>query len=77
MKLNVVRVGNSRGLRLPKRILEEYRITEQVELNLKEGYIELRAIDEPRAGWREDFIRMMADENEEERIPDFFEDEDV
>jgi len=42
MNINIIKVGNSRGLRLPKAILDEYQIEESVELSLKDGYIELR-----------------------------------
>jgi len=77
MKLKIVKVGNSKGLRLPKQVLEEYQISDQVELKMCEGHIEIRALEQPRSGWKEDFAKMVMDENEEPLIPDVFEDEDL
>jgi antitoxin MazE len=42
MKLNIIQVGDSHGVLLPKAVIDEYQIKESVELRLKEGYIELR-----------------------------------
>lgn len=77
MKINVIQVGNSKGLRIPKSILDEYKISDKVELKLKEGYIEVRPINEPRKNWANKFEEMLKDKNEEQRIVDFFEDEEI
>lgn len=77
MELNIIKVGNSRGLRLPKVILDEYQIEESVELLLKEGYIELRPSKRVRENWRSKLTELTNDPNEEDRIPDFFEDEEL
>jgi len=77
MEINVIKVGNSRGLRLPKSILDEYEIEKSVELKLKDGYIEIRPIKKPRADWKTKLMKMSVDPNEETRIPDFFEDEEI
>lgn len=76
MQLSIVKVGNSKGLRLPKSILEEYHIQDAVELKLKEGFIELRPVKLPRQNWVDEFKGINSDTNEEERLPDFFEDEE-
>jgi len=75
MELNVIKVGNSKGVRLPKSILKEYKIEDTIELRFKEGYIELRPITKPRENWDEAFKKMANDPNEETRIDDYFEDE--
>ena len=77
MEINIIQVGNSKGLRIPKSILDEYKINDKVELKLKEGYIEVRPINKPRKGWENKFEEMLTDKNEEQRIDDFFEDEDI
>jgi len=77
MKLNIIKVGNSKGLRLPKSILDEYEIENSVELKLKEGYIEIRPIQKPRANWKKKLEEMAQDPNEENRIPDFFEEDEI
>ena len=39
MKARLVRIGNSRGVRLPKPLIEEAGLTEDVELQVQEGQI--------------------------------------
>ena len=77
MEINIIKVGNSKGLRLPKSILDEYKIEEAVELKLKDGYIEIRPTKSPRANWKNEFMKMKDDTNEELLIPDVFEDEEL
>lgn len=51
MKTRIVRVGNSRGVRLPKVLLEQARLAEEVELQAEPGRIVIRSLRQPRAGW--------------------------
>jgi antitoxin MazE len=51
MKAKIVRIGNSRGIRIPKPLLEEAGLQEQVELRIVEGGIMIAAERVPRAGW--------------------------
>src|SRR3989449_3851419 len=53
MKTRIVRVGNSRGVRLPKLLLQQARLADEVELLVKPGRIVIRALRRPRAGWTE------------------------
>lgn len=77
MEINIIKVGNSKGLRLPKALLDEYQIEDSVQLKLKEGYIEIRPIPKPRNNWKDEFAKMSIDKNEESLMPDFFEDEEI
>lgn len=77
MQLNIIKVGNSRGLRLPKTLLDEYQIDETVELRLKDGYIELRPSKNIRENWSSKLSELANDPNEEDRIPDLFDDEEL
>ena len=77
MKAKIVKVGNSRGLRLPKPILEEYGIEDMVELELKDGGIEIRPIRKPRENWSSAFREMHVNNDDELLIPDVFDDEDL
>ena len=50
MKVSVVPIGNSRGIRLPKAILEQLQISDQVELEVENKQIVLRPINKsPRS----------------------------
>ena len=53
MKTRIVRVGNSRGVRLPKLLLQQAQLADEVELQEKTGRIVIRALRRPRAGWAE------------------------
>ena len=58
MEVSIIKIGNSKGFRLTKTILERYNITDKVELILEKGQIILRPISEPRKGWDKAFQQM-------------------
>lgn len=51
MKARIVRVGNSRGIRLPKPLLEEAGLPDEVEIHAEPGRIIIQSAVRPRAGW--------------------------
>jgi antitoxin MazE len=53
MKTRLVRTGNSRGVRLPKPLIEEAGLTDEVELRVREGAIVIARAAAPRSGWAE------------------------
>ena len=77
MELKIVKLGNSKGIRIPKSILLEYEIEDSVELELKESHLEIRPVKKPREDWSQHFENMVADPEEELLIPDVFEDEEL
>jgi antitoxin MazE len=59
VKLKVVQIGNSQGIRLPKPLLEQCGIKKEVEVEAIEGVIVLRPIKKKhRKGWEEAFQEM-------------------
>jgi len=58
MKAKIVRIGNSKGVRLPKALLEESRLEQEVELYAEPGRIVISGRARPRAGWAEAAKRM-------------------
>lgn len=58
MKAKIVKIGNSRGVRIPKPMLEQTGIAEDVELVIDNDQIIIRPIIHPRAGWEEAFESM-------------------
>ena len=50
-KTRIVRIGNSRGIRVPKGLLEQAQLPEEVELQAEPGRLVVRAAQGPRAGW--------------------------
>jgi antitoxin MazE len=75
MKTKVIKIGNSKGLRLSKAILDRYNIKDNVELILEENQIILRPIDEPRKGWRDAYEKMAERGEDKLIIDDIFDDE--
>jgi antitoxin MazE len=51
MKSRIVQIGNSRGIRLPKVLLDEAQLEDEVELEAERGRIVIRRGKRPRAGW--------------------------
>ncbi len=53
MKTRLVRIGNSRGLRLPKPLLEQAGLEDEVEIRVEQGALVIAPVAAPRAGWAE------------------------
>lgn len=66
MRLAVVSIGNSKGIRIPKTILDKYQISNSVEMEMREDELVLRPIRKPREGWEESFKQMH--ENGDDRL---------
>ena len=60
MEVDVVRIGNSKGIRLPALVLKECNITDKVEMLVKDGQIIIMPVENPRNGWDEKFKEMNA-----------------
>ena len=58
MKTKLVKIGNSRGIRLPKSIIEQAGLDDEVELEVSHDQIVIRPTKNPRAGWEEACRRM-------------------
>ena len=52
-KTRIVRIGNSRGIRVPKMLLDQAQLPEEVELQAEHGRLVVRAARGPRVGWAE------------------------
>ncbi|MFP4342883.1 MAG: AbrB/MazE/SpoVT family DNA-binding domain-containing protein [Cyclobacteriaceae bacterium] len=75
MEVSIIQIGNSRGLRLNKSVLDKYNIKDKVEVILEKGQIVLRPIDTPRKGWDEAFKEMHENQEDQLLMDDVFEDE--
>ncbi|MEM9857595.1 MAG: AbrB/MazE/SpoVT family DNA-binding domain-containing protein [Bacteroidota bacterium] len=75
MEASIIKIGNSKGLRLSKNILEKYNIKDKVELVLEKEQIILKPVDSPRKDWEKEFKKMSEDEDDKLLIGDVFNDE--
>ena len=53
MKARLVRIGNSRGVRIPKPLIEQVGLTDDVELRVIDGAIVISNVETAREGWSE------------------------
>ena len=64
MRGRIVKIGNSQGIRIPKPILEQTGIMEDVELEVKNNQIIIRPVSNPRDGWDLAFKTMAENEDD-------------
>jgi len=72
METPVIKIGNSKGLRISKSILEQYNIKDKVEMILDKDQIILKPIDKPRANREESFKNMHANNDDQLLMDDVF-----
>lgn len=77
MEISVIKIGNSKGFRLSKTLLEKYNIKDKVELILEKGYIVLKPVSNPRKGWEKEFKKMNENGDDQLLFNDVFEDENL
>jgi antitoxin MazE len=64
MKTRIVRIGNSRGIRIPKPLLEQSGLGDEVELEVMDGKIVIKPVLQARHGWEAAF-RSMAEHGDD------------
>ena len=67
MKARIVRIGNSRGIRIPKPLIEQTGLGEDVEIVVQGNALVISPVGRPRAGWVEAF-RAMAGHGDDELL---------
>jgi antitoxin MazE len=68
VRTRLVQIGNSRGVRLPKPLLQEAGLTDEVEIRAREGVIVIQRVGRPREGWAEAARQMR--ERKDDRLID-------
>jgi antitoxin MazE len=74
MRAKIIRIGNSQGIRIPKPLLEQTGLSEDVELVVRADEIVIRSAKSPRADWAAAFERM-AEAGDDELLEDLVETE--
>jgi antitoxin MazE len=64
MRARIVKIGNSQGIRIPKPLLEQTGIMDDVELEVEQNQIIIRPVSNPRSGW-DDAFKAMADSGDD------------
>jgi antitoxin MazE len=58
IKTQIVRIGNSRGIRLPKHLIEQLGFGTEVEVVAQQNQLVIRSASRPRQGWGDKFRQM-------------------
>ena len=58
MKGQIVRIGNSQGIRIPKVLLEQTGLSDEVEIAVQDDSLVIRPASRPREGWETAFQEM-------------------
>ena len=77
MRVPIVPIGNSKGIRLSKTLIEKYDFKDSVELILDEEFIIIKPITNPRNNWGKAFKQMHENGDDKLLIQDIFEDENL
>lgn len=75
MEIPVIKIGNSRGIRLSKTLLEKYHIHDTVEIILDEDQIVIKPLSKPRQGWENAFKEMAENGDDTLLLKDVFDEE--
>ena len=67
MRARIVKIGNSQGIRIPKPLLEQLKINEDVDIEIENNQIIIRPVSNPRAGW-DDAFQKMAENGDDDLI---------
>ena len=71
MKTTIIKIGNSKGIRIPKTILSECKITDEVDLLVDDKKIIIQPFNKkPRIGWASKFKSMSDNKHDKLLIHD-------
>jgi antitoxin MazE len=77
MRIPIVPIGNSKGIRLSKTLIEKYDLKDAVELILDDEFFIIKPIVNPRNNWEQAFKAMHDNRDDKLFIEDVFEDENL
>ena len=77
MDVSIIAIGNSKGIRLSKTLVEKYNIKDKMELILEKDYIILKPKSSARNGWEKSFKKMHENGDDKLIMPDVFDDENL
>ena len=68
IRSKIVEIGNSRGIRIPRVLLEQAGLTGEVEMTVEDDKLIIHSVHSPRQGWEHQFAAMA--ENGDDRLLD-------
>jgi antitoxin MazE len=67
VRTKLIPIGNSRGVRLPKSLIQEAGLLDEVDIHVRDGAVIITSAQPPRAGWAE-AATVMHDRQEDQLI---------
>lgn len=67
MKAKIIRIGNSKGIRLPKHLIEQVGLAGEVDLEVRDGELVISPSEQLRSGWAA-AARVLAKRGEDELL---------
>ena len=67
VRSKVVKIGNSRGIRIPRPLLEQAGLSDEVEMSVEGDKLIIQATRHPRQGWDAQF-KAMAEQGDDQLI---------
>ncbi len=58
IRTQVIKIGNSRGIRIPKLFIDQAKLGNEVEIAVQRGTLVIRPTARARSGWAEQFQAM-------------------
>ena len=58
VKTTIAQIGDSQGILIPRHLLEQCHLQEEVELEPRGNYLIIKGLITPRTGWGEMFRKM-------------------
>ncbi len=77
MEISVIKIGNSKGFRLSKTLIDKYNIKDKVELILEKSYFIIKPLSRPRKNWGLAFKEMNENGDDKLLFNDVFNDENL
>ncbi|HET6992527.1 MAG TPA: AbrB/MazE/SpoVT family DNA-binding domain-containing protein [Bacteroidia bacterium] len=81
MKTSLIQIGNSKGIRIPKSLIEQYQLSGEIELIPSNTGLLITSSRKPRSGWDEAFKNSTPEQKESDglawrTIPNKFDNEE-
>ena len=77
MKSKIISIGNSKGVIIPSSFIKDLGLTDSVEMEVVENTLVIRPVSSARKGWEEQIALVAKSDKSNDRMPDFFKDENM
>lgn len=64
MKTSLIQIGNSKGIRIPKSLIEQYQLNGEIELIPSNAGLLISSVSKPRSGWEDLFKNSVSDQKD-------------